>query len=306
MMDDLFRREMRVSALVAEHGRVAAKRMLTDERRRLTDIAAAVLEDEHQEVGYTYSGLCLVGLPHKKLADDAIWKRDGHTVRMAVEPGRTDGGGFIGVPYGARARVVMIYLMTQAVRSKSREIELGRSMNNWMVRMGIPVGGESAEAIRDQCRRIAACSLRFAWQGQGARGISHARIVSREMSFSAPRPERLWEDCVTLDADLFEALRRHPVPVAETAVRQLRDRSVSLDIYTWLSYRLHWLDKPIHVSWPALELQFGAGYTRPRAFRANFPAALAAAVAAYPDAKVALDETGATLHPSAPPIRKLA
>jgi len=133
-----------------------------------------------------------------------------------------------------------------------------------------------------------------------------ARIVSREMSFSAPRPERLWEDCVTLDADLFEALRRHPVPVAETAVRQLRDRSVSLDVYTWLSYRLHWLDKPIHVSWPALELQFGAGYTRPRAFRANFPAALAAAVAAYPDAKVALDETGATLHPSAPPIRKLA
>ena len=166
--------------------------------------------------------------------------------------------------------------------------------------------GHSAEAIRDQCRRIAACSLRFAWQGQGARGTSHARIVSREMSFSAPRPERLWEDCVTLDADLFEALRRHPVPVAETAVRQLRDRSVSLDVYTWLSYRLHWLDKPIYVSWPALELQFGAGYSRSRAFRANFPAALAAAVAAYPDAKVGLDETGATLHPSAPPIRKLA
>lgn len=305
-MDDLFSREMRVPALVAEHGRVVARRMLTDERRRLTDIAAAVLEDERQEVGYTYSGLCLVSLPHKKLPDDAIWERDGNAVRMAVEPGRTDGGGFIGVPYGARARVVMIYLMTAAVRSGTREIELGRSMNDWMTRMGIPIGGESAEAIRDQCRRIAACSLRFAWQGQGARGVSRARIVSREMSFSAPRPERLWEDRVTLDADLFEALRRHPVPLAETAVRQLRDRSVSLDIYTWLSYRLHWLDKPLHVSWPALERQFGAGYSRPRAFRANFPAALAAAVAAYPDAKVMLDAAGATLHPSAPPVRKLA
>lgn len=305
-MDDLFSREMRVPALVAEHGKLVARRMLTDERRRLADIAAAVLEDEHQEIGYTYSGLCLVGLPHKRIADDAIWERDGYAVRMAVEPGRTDGGGFIGVPYGARARVVMIYLMTQAVRSRSREVALGRSMNDWMVRMGIPVGGESAEAIRDQCRRIAACSLRFAWQGQGARGVSRARIVSREMSFSAPRAERLWEDQVTLDPDLFEALRRHPVPLAETAVRQLRDRSVSLDVYTWLSYRLHWLGKPLHVSWPALELQFGAGYSRPRAFRANFPAALAAAVAAYPDAKVSLDESGATLHPSPPPVRKLA
>lgn len=305
-MDDLFDREMRVPALVAEHGRLVARGMLTDERRRLADIAAAVLEDESQDVGYTYSGLCLVGLPHKRLSDDATWERDGYAVRMAVEPGRTDGGGFIGVPYGARARIVMIYLMTQAVRSRSREVELGRSMNNWMVRMGIPVGGESTAAIRDQCRRIAACSLRFAWQGQGARGVSRARIVSREMSFSTPSGERLWEDRVTLDADLFEALRRHPVPVAETAVRQLRDRSVSLDIYTWLSYRLHWLDKPLHVSWSALELQFGAGYSRPRAFRANFPAALAAAVAAYPDAKVLLDENGAILHPSAPPIRKIA
>ena len=77
-----------------------------------------------------------------------------------------------------------------------------------------------------------------------------------------------------------------------------------IDIYIWLAYRLHALKKSIEIGWPALHAQFGAGYERLRSFRENFLPALELALAAYPDARVALGERGVILHPSRPAIVK--
>jgi hypothetical protein len=53
----------------------------------------------------------------------------------------------------------------------------------------------------------------------------------------------LWEDRVVLDETFYRALRDHPVLLLEAAIRQLRDRSMSLDIYVWLAWRLHRLER---------------------------------------------------------------
>ena len=48
----------------------------------------------------------------------------GHRVTLLVEPGRLKYGGKIklfGVPYGARARMILLYLQTHAIRTSSRE-----------------------------------------------------------------------------------------------------------------------------------------------------------------------------------------
>ena len=71
-----------------------------------------------------------------------------------------------GVPYGARARMILLFLQSQAVRTGSREIELGRSLSAWMERMGIAWGGETARAIREQAARISACNLKFFWEDE--------------------------------------------------------------------------------------------------------------------------------------------
>ena len=42
----------------------------------------------------------------------------------------------LGVAHGARARLILIYLQTQAVLTNSRETSLGRSMREWMGRTG--------------------------------------------------------------------------------------------------------------------------------------------------------------------------
>ena len=109
---------------------------------------------------------------------------------------------------------------------------------------------------------------------------------------------KLWEDRVVLDQTFFDALRDHPVhswrrPSASFA----KDRSLSLDIYVWLAWRLHNLERQTPIRWAAVHQQFGAGFKEVRHFRPRFVQALDAALAAYPDARVMVDA-----RPSIAPI----
>ncbi|MFL5331738.1 MAG: hypothetical protein ACJ8H8_00825 [Geminicoccaceae bacterium] len=92
------------------------------------------------------------------------------------------------------------------------------------------------------------------------------------------------------------------MPLREAALRELVDRSLSLDIYIWLAYRLHSLERPTPVRWAALSDQFGGTYARTRDFIRDFRKALAPAVTAYPEARVEVDDDGLVLHPSRPPV----
>lgn len=298
----------KIHQLVLIHGRERARKLVPERQRSLIDIAAGVLADESQAIGISYTGFCLTSLPHKKLADDQAWTKTGHRVTLMVEPGRmmiNKRAKMYGVPYGARARMILLYLQGQAVRSKSREVELGRSLSAWMSRMGIVWGGETARAIRDQAARISACSLKFFWEDEGTDGWSAGRIVNSGLRFNDALGNgqgALWEERVVLDEVFFKALQDHPVPLQEAAIRELRDRSMSLDIYVWLAWRLQHLTKATPISWTAAHQQFGSGYSKMFHFKPGFTDALAAALAAYPDARVDVDEGGIVLHPSRPPV----
>lgn len=300
-----------VHRLIRIHGREQARAMVDEKTRPLIDIAAEVLADDTQRIGISYTGFCLTALPHKRLADEQVWEKQGHKVTLLVEPGRLKDGGRVklyGVPYGARARMILLYLQTQAIRTASREVALGRSMRDWMERMGLSVGGETARALREQAARISACSLKFFWEDGGSEGFERAAIVRSGLRFHAESSAQgtLWEDRVLLDETFYAALRDHPVPLLEAAIRQLRDRSMSLDIYVWLAWRLHSLSRPTGISWPALHAQFGTGFKALRQFRPHFVEALGAALAAYPEARADLNEKSITLHPARPPVPRIA
>jgi hypothetical protein len=285
--------------------------MVPEKQRGLIDIAAEVMADDTQRIGISYTGFCLTALPHKRLADNLPWEKKGHRVTLLVEPGRLKHGGktkLYGVPYGARARMILLYLQTQAIRTNSREVALGRSMRDWMERMGLAIGGETAHALREQAARISACSLKFFWEDAGSDGFERGAIVRSGLRFHAEDSAQgsLWEERVVLDETFYAALRDHPVPLLEAAIRQLRDRSMSLDIYVWLAWRLHRLSKSTAISWPALHAQFGTGFKAVRQFKPRFTEALEAALAAYPESRVDVGDKAITLHPARPPISRVA
>jgi hypothetical protein len=113
----------------------------------------------------------------------------------------------------------------------------------------------------------------------------------------------LWQERVRLDEGFYQSLIDHPLPVREAAIRQISSRSMALDFYVWLAYRLHVLDGPLKVSWAALKRQFGEGYGELRFFRRDALPPLRLAMAVYPEAKVEVDpREGLVLHPSPPPV----
>ena len=320
-----------VRELVQVHGREDAKRIFTGDRS-LIEIASEVLGDDSGRRGYSYSGLCLTSLPHRRLSDDQAWERTAGPLTLIIEPGRMKIGPgpskFIGVPFGARGRLILIYLQTQAVLTGSREVSLGRSMRDWLTRMGVSVGGETARAFREQARRLATCSMRFHWQTTATRkatrgstgiarletalgtGFTNQQIIRSGLFFhdasGDTRQGSLWEDRVVLDAEFYDQLRRHPVPIRDAAVRQLKENSSALDVYVWLAFRLHYLEERMAIAWRDLHAQFGGEYKQLKHFKPRFLDSLARAVAAYPEARVNVEDTHILLHPSPPPVAKVA
>ncbi|HTU53664.1 MAG TPA: replication protein RepA [Acetobacteraceae bacterium] len=299
-----------VAQLVLDYGRDQAREMLDPRHRALVDIAAEVLADERQQIGISYTGFCLTSLPHKKLPDDQVWQRRGHRVTLLVEPGTMrDGDNVVkyGVPYGSRARMILLYLQTQAIRTGSREIELGRSMRSWMERMGVSVGGETTRALREQAVRISACSLKFFWEGEDAKRWARGGIVVAGLRFNSPTGHEStpWDDRVVLDEVFWKALKDHPVPLQEAAIKQLAHRSLALDVYIWLAWRCHQLRDPVGISWLSLNSQFNTTGRQLKHFKPLFTDALHAATAAYPGCRIDIGEQNVTVYPAKPPVPKL-
>ena len=100
--------------------------------KRLIETALRFYATEDGDIGVTYSGFCIISLPHKALKSPKDrWERRllQNGCAMTIEPGFLELGGQtveLGVPYGSTARLIMIYLQTEALRHNSREIMLGR------------------------------------------------------------------------------------------------------------------------------------------------------------------------------------
>lgn len=295
-----------IHQLIVRHGVEEARRQAVSKHERLmVEAAHQVLSDDAEKIGFTYSGFALTSLPHKPQTE-LVWKRDGHNLTMLVESGRGRDGKPLGLPYGSYARFILLFLQSEAIRTQSREVELGRSMRVWLGTMGLSIGGTTYKMVNEQARKISGCTLTFFADRAGAQIKSKGGFVKTEITMSNVIDDQptLWQDRVLLDEDFYRALREHPVPVSETALRAIGPRSMVIDVYIWLAYRLHALNKDMEVGWPTLHAQFGAGFSRLRRFRAHFIECLGLAVAAYPDARVEISERGVILRPSRPAIAK--
>lgn len=296
-----------VHRLIREQGREEA--IKSDHPRTVIEAAVGYFSAEESEVGFLYSGWCQAALPHKKLADDEVWQVATDHTSLLVSPGhRPNPSGAavpVGVPYGSRARLILLYLQSEALRTSSREVELGRSMNAWLRRMGVPLGGKSARDVRDQAERISRCRMTFQIQAGARRGLLNQSILDTAMFLeddAEGAQGTLLLETARLSETFYEHLRRHPVPVEEIAIKGLANNSMALDVYCWLAYRLHALSEPRLVTWKALHLQFGRGVQRLDHFRKLFRNSLDLALAVYPDAKAEPGPEGLVMHPSRPPV----
>ena len=226
---------------IEDHGRQGALAFAdTAVDRAALEAAFAFMSDENLRTAFLFSGWCQTALPHKRLPDDEVWMLKADYVRLMIEPGSVEEGGKpvrVGVPFGSRARLILLYLQSEAIKTNSREIELGRSLRVWLGKLNVPIGGKSMREVREQALRISRCRMTFQISNADKTGFINQNIVDTSM-FTHENEGHLLET-VKLGESFFDQLKRHPVPLHEAAIRAISNNSQALDIYCWLAYRLH-------------------------------------------------------------------
>ncbi|WP_367161340.1 replication protein RepA (plasmid) [Kozakia baliensis] len=298
-----------IHRLIVDKGIEEARRIAeTQPNNAMLQLNAAhtVLSDDTDSMGVTHAGFAMAALPHRK-TDDLVWKRENGPTKLLVESGRNSDETLVGIPYGATARMILLYLQTQAVRNQSREIELGGSMQAWLTAMGLAKGGKTYQSVKEQAKRVSRCRLTFFHTSADGDFVSNGAFV-RDAILPATgdgKQSSLWRETVVLDEMFYNSLVQHALPLRESAIREISNRSMAIDIYVWLAYRLHHLQKPTPITWTALHAQFSTGPRELRFFKRDIRSSLELALAVYPEAKVGIDDkAGLVLHPSPPPISK--
>src|SRR5438309_2122974 len=170
-----------VHDLIERSGKNAA--LMAELDRHVVEAAAAYMADEEAGIGFLYSGWCQAALPHRRLPDDKGWQVHSERVTLIVQPGMrpttTGDPAPVGVPYGSRARLIMLYLQSEALRTGNRDVELGKSLRSWLGRMSISVGGKSVDGIREQAERISRCTLSFNIRSGHLHGLMNQSIVEK-------------------------------------------------------------------------------------------------------------------------------
>ena len=324
-------RQLKLLGFDEAHRRATAAGATSAERKRLKErlnMAHGMLSElpSAEDLSFLHSGLCQIGLPHSRPASNqTVWGRRSGRLSIFVKPGFLDvreaprrgltptpqeqEAMFAGVHYGARARLILIFLQGEAV-SRGRERVLGGSLSAWMKSLGIqPTGGATGriQRVREQALRIGRCSFTVQWDGTDANGkpviaLRDVPIVEGLEMAAEPGAVGAWPKSVFLGEAFYKHLREHAVPLDKRAVAFLAGNSLGLDLYALFAYRLPRLKTDLALRWVELAEQLGAGDTSTSSFGQRVREVLLDVRSAYPEARVEVTRHGLLLKPSQPSV----
>jgi hypothetical protein len=288
---------------------------LSSIQRRLIEAAADIRTDEPDDVAYQHSILCQTALPAAKPPEGALtWEKRQGRATLLVQAGQAldpSTGHFtqLPLPYGPKARLLLMHLNGEAVRRQSPLIPVEDSMTAFFRRlMGKTQDGRQVRMLKTQLSSLAAANFRMGIaENERAVQVNTQVVGAFDLWLGKDEQQRvLWPSTLRLSTDYYESLTRFAVPLDERAIAALAFSAVALDIYCWLAQRLHRVPegKPQFVAWANLHEQFGQGYAAIRQFRAFFLKQLHEVKGVYPEAKFETDSKGMYLSQSPPPVRK--
>jgi hypothetical protein len=290
--------------------------MATPIRQRLLDLGTDIATSPPDDLAFTHSVLAQISLPTSKPQDGMLrWERRQGRATLLVVAGealdpRTQKFTQLPLPYGPKARLLLMHLNSEAVRRQSPVIPVEESMTAFFRRvMGRNQDGRNVARLKDQLAALAAATFRLGIiQGDDRALQVDTKVVSAfDLWFEKDEGQRvLWPSTLRLSLDYYDSLTRFAVPLDERAIAALAHSAMALDIYCWLAQWLHRIPvgKPQFVPWQAANDQFGQGYREIRKFRRDFTSILVQVKAAYPAARLDTDQRGLTLAASPPPVTK--
>ena len=274
------------------------------------------------ELRFMHSMLCSMALPVQEPADPSapVVKQNGDS-SLIIQPLITQD--FVegelttvchGIPYGRHARMILYYIMTEAVYCQSREIVLGDNFSDWCRRMGLNAksGGKrgTRTMIAEQMRRIMSCQWTFrtdrrlsvAENGtidksrakKGASSLSAFSVQEMKIANQYAGLRSSQGEFVThfmLTEEFYDHLLGHSVPLNDRAMAALSNSAIQMDLYCWLCARLPRIpvNETVRISWDSFFDQMGSTAGTRSKRRQTIREVWQVVSAVYPEARNSVD-----------------
>ena len=208
------------------------------------------------EIGFMARLMALCSLPRSNPGNQHQYKRQNGPFKLVMIAGADNK-----LPFGNLPRLILAWVCTEAVRTGSRELVLGRSLSDFMRSLGVySSSGEKHTRLRNQMKRLFTSHVQLIYEHERGEAIVSSSVADRMAFWWNPkRPDEpmLWESKIYLGEAFFNEIISHPVPLDMNTLTALKRSSLGLDLYLWLTYRLFALKSPQRLTWRQVYRQFG-------------------------------------------------
>ena len=212
------------------------------------------------DLGFMARLMALCSLPRTNPGNRHQYKRVNGPYKLVMIAGADNK-----LPYGSLPRLLLAWVCTEAVRTQSRELVLGKSLSKFMRTLGInsTSGGSRGDRtrLRNQMGRLFNAHVQLVYKDKhGEVNVSSSVAERSEFWWNERKPDEasLWDSKIELGEKFFNEIIRHPVPIDMNTLRALTRCALGLDLYLWLVYRTFALKHPLRLPWRQLYCQFGA------------------------------------------------
>ncbi len=225
----------------------------------LIDIA----EEGKPDLGFLARLLTLCSLPRTDPGGRLQYKRQNGPYKLIMIA-----GGDNKLPFGNLPRLLLAWVCTEAVRTQTRDLVLGKSLAAFMRSLGIESMGGGLRSdrtrLKNQIDRLFHCQVELIYETPGHKRTASSRVADHTdlwWNYTQPDQQTLWESRIRLGEAFFNEIVNHPVPLDMNILKKMRRSSLGLDLYMWLSYKTFSLyskgKDPEQITWDRLYRQFG-------------------------------------------------
>ena len=259
------------------------------------------------DLGFMARLLALCSLPRTNPGNRHQYKRVNGPFRLYMQAGPETK-----LPFGTNPRLILAWVCTEAVRTGSRDIVLGRSLSEFMRKLGISsTDGRGQARLRNQMERLFSCNVSMIYKDDNHRASAFAVLADlTDFWWNPKQPNQtgLWESKVRLSESFFNEIVSHPVPLDMNTLKALKRSPLGLDLYLWLTYRIFALTSSQRLTWRQLYRQFGVDPDKAsdrvtvRNFQRQAVRELKKIKLAWPELNYSTAPGVLILHPSTPAI----
>ena len=164
------------------------------------------------------------------------------------------------VPSGSKARIILPYIVSTAIRNQQQEVDMGHSLRKFMESVGMPITGPNAKEITAQVKNIAAAWIYFSYWGE-KRISMRKEFIASTVDFWIDKDERqttLWNPTMELGDNFYNLIQVTNMPFNMHHVVQLQRSPRRMDLYMFLCNRTPRIQpgKPAHIPLGALQRIF--------------------------------------------------